>query len=929
MDIEFENEGVAAVNMTNFSVNFEYPWLLLLLIPMIAVTLFLYFRVSKKYRRTRNRITSMVLHIIVSVLSVAVLSGMTFSYEEINKDNEVILLVDMSFSGTETEDDKNDFVKAAIEECKENFDLGVVTFGYDQVCAVPLGSDIGDAYTEYLNAPLPDNSATDIASALLYARDLIGNPKTAKIVLISDGAETDGEAMTVIRAIAADGISVNTVYFPDNFDKDEVRLIDATLPDFNPSVEEQFAVSVTLQSSRGGKADIILKDNGARVSGVTGVDLNADGSIKQVELNCVLKTGGLHVLEFSVVADNSAGDAVAMNNTLYSYINVENFNKVLIVERDGGESAALAKIMKEEEDFDVSVVGIASESLPKTVDELRFYDQVILMNIANADMPEGFIDILNSYVKDFGGGMFTVGGNKTDKYGNEVANMYDRLDMRGTLYQEMLPVQAIDYTPPVAVMIIIDVSGSMNDSSSESGQTRIEAAKDGAKSAIRALSSRDYCAVMRLTNDFSLEMPLVPVTQYESVFEVIDGLTASGGTSYTPSIQRAGLVLAGARNVERRHIVLVSDGYPGDSYEEYSKAIRDNYNNNPDARITFSMIAIGVHENDSMATDLRRAAEEDGHGRFYPVMNTDKLIDTMREELNVDAIKAVNHEEFVPVIKDHTKVVNGIAQDTIPVLGGFYGTRVKDDDSVEVPLNGKYVPIYAQWKYGEGRVGSFMCDLGESSWSAQFMHDSVGEQLIKNMIRALMPSTDIHPTDIDVGFEEDNYTTYVSVYTDLEPDESVTVTIKEINADGSDGDERVLTPTKEQGYSRIPIVIKKPGVHQITVAKLVKDGDPVTYTAYRAFSYSREYDMFADSKVSETLMTELASESGGAVIPTNAAWSIFDEKIEHTKFVIDPTLALIIIVIVLFLLDIAVRKFKFKWLHEILRDRKNGNNNAA
>jgi len=33
-------------------------------------------------------------------------------------------------------------------------------------------------------------------------------------------------------------------------------------------------------------------------------------------------------------------------------------------------------------------------------------------------------------------------------------------------------------------------------------------------------------------------------------------------------------------------------------------------------------------------------------------------------------------------------------------------------------------------------------------------------------------------------------------------------------------------------------------------------------------------------------------------------------------------MALIIAAIVLFLLDVAVRKFKFKWIHEIIRERK-------
>jgi cellobiose-specific phosphotransferase system component IIC len=36
----------------------------------------------------------------------------------------------------------------------------------------------------------------------------------------------------------------------------------------------------------------------------------------------------------------------------------------------------------------------------------------------------------------------------------------------------------------------------------------------------------------------------------------------------------------------------------------------------------------------------------------------------------------------------------------------------------------------------------------------------------------------------------------------------------------------------------------------------------------------------------------------------------------------DPVIPFIIIAIVLFLLDIAVRKFKFKWIHELIRERK-------
>ena len=37
---------------------------------------------------------------------------------------------------------------------------------------------------------------------------------------------------------------------------------------------------------------------------------------------------------------------------------------------------------------------------------------------------------------------------------------------------------------------------------------------------------------------------------------------------------------------------------------------------------------------------------------------------------------------------------------------------------------------------------------------------------------------------------------------------------------------------------------------------------------------------------------------------------------------IDPRIPMMIALLILFLLDIAVRKFKWKWPHELIRDRK-------
>ena len=49
---------------------------------------------------------------------------------------------------------------------------------------------------------------------------------------------------------------------------------------------------------------------------------------------------------------------------------------------------------------------------------------------------------------------------------------------------------------------------------------------------------------------------------------------------------------------------------------------------------------------------------------------------------------------------------------------------------------------------------------------------------------------------------------------------------------------------------------------------------------------------------------------------------IYENAVEFRHISLDPRILFSIIIIVLFLLDIAVRKFKWKWLHEIIRDKR-------
>ena len=909
--------------MSNFRINFLYPWLLLILIPAFALGFYLYFRISKRYRRTRNRIVSMVCYFIVATLSILTLAGINFTYEIPNLETEVILLVDASYSGKDVETQKNEFIMDAIKDSKDVCQIGIVTFGYgDPVYAVPLTTNTSSAYSQYVMSEKPDGTATDIADALVYTRDLFKNKEVAKIVVISDGLETDGKAATVVKELAAEGIEVNSVYFPSEKPTQEVQLVGVTTPDYNVNIGDTFTLVANVKSSYEGTIKLELYDNGIFSNEIEAPVLNNSG-VQDLEIEHEFSLPGLHSLELKV---SGGGDSCEENNTYRSYMYIETFTKILMVERNTGESDSLKTLLLEEnEQFEIQTVNILTDvdTMPKTVNELRKYDQVILVNIANADMPEGFIDELYTYVNDIGGGLLTVGGNQVDEHGNQVldkgevvANAYNREDMYGTLYQEMLPVQAIDYTPPVAVMLVIDRSGSMDMPAGASAQTKLELAKEGAKACLNALTERDYCGIMTLEEKYTEEMRIQPMTQKAKLLAAIDGIQTGGGTVFQDALAGAGRSLQSVKNVERRHIILVTDGIPADGFADYSLPIQQ-YVNDVNAPVTFSFVIIGEDISNSDKNDIRRAAEL-GKGRFYDVWDVSSLPRIMREELNMKEIKAINYEPFQPKIDAHTGVVSGIEQVDIPELHGFYGTKLKS--GAEMSLKGEFVPIYAHWKYGQGMVGSFMCDLN-NVWSSEFMANATGRRLIMNIINGLFPTKNIRVQDIELVLQEGNYDLSMSVYTKVQAGESIELEITSPNASGALTETRTVKPSAEEGYSRIAFAITQPGVHLLTVKKLDAQGNVLAKTSmYKAFAYSEEYNMFYDAEDGKNLMISLAEGGQGQVI--KESHKIYEEIAKTLQRSYDPRIPFMITALVLFLMDIAVRKFKFKWIHEIIRDRK-------
>ena len=892
--------------MSNLQLNFTHPWLLLLIIPALILTLIPYFRVTKKYRRTRNRVLSIIFHSLAMFLAVNLLAGTTLSYELPNTENEVILLVDVSESNDENADAKNEFVETVINVCGKDFKVGVVKFGFDQKYVAELSYNTEAVFQSYMSSENPDTSATDIASALKYASGLFTNKNAAKIVLISDGIETDSAASSVIKSIAADGIKVDTVAFP-NSDINEIQIVSVNIPEQNIMLGENFSVDIMLRSNLGTvEQDLLLKvyDNGNEVGTA---DITVNKQEVSVPVALTINERGMHELTFELVSKN---DTLTQNNSYHTYVNLDTYDNILIIERYEGESAVLESIL--DLDYNVTTMSIESDTadIPSDIYAMAEYEQIILVNIAYSDMPAGFEELLNKYVYELGGGLFTVGGQNETVDGKIVPHAYNREDLASsTFYKQMLPINAVDFTPPIAVMIVVDTSASMS--------TCLDSALEGAIACLDSLSDRDFCGVMSFQTTATEEIQILPVSQKQDILESIKNIgnsPAAGNTVFSDAIMKAGRALSVIENVERKHIILVSDGAAGDPYETYLGYIEDNVKDD----ITMSVVTVNIDSSD--IEEMTNAAAAGG-GKFYNVTNSqiNTLPLVMQKDLALEAIADIEYgEEFSLSIKDYNSAIAGITEESIPPLTGYYGTVAKNN--AEVALMGKYVPIYASWKYGSGNVGSFMSDLN-GTWSEEFVNDIVGQAIITNIVRSLFPMNDVRVNDIGYEVKTDNYTTQVNVY-GVSATDKIELTVNPISESLSDLRDQGIKVTAAESNRRFTFVLKDAGLYEITITRYDAEGTLISETVfYKTFSYSEEYNQFpGKDPIGNDLLTLLA-ENGKGVVVTDAT-DVFTGLEKTLKKSFDPRIIFLILTIVFVLLDIAVRKFKFKWPHELIRERK-------
>ena len=404
---------------------------------------------------------------------------------------------------------------------------------------------------------------------------------------------------------------------------------------------------------------------------------------------------------------------------------------ILIIESISGESDKLSSMI--DSGHTVTVVDVKdSARMPASIDDLKTYDEVILVNIANRDMPQGFDKLLQSYVHDFGGGLLTVGGNTADSTpDNYKPNAYDKADMQGTVYQDMLPVEIMDPMSSIGVLIIIDSSGSMweRNGGEPWKKSKLYAAKQGAEACLGQLQDDDYVGILSLSDSYEISK-LYPLSQKGKILSEIDAIELGGGTIFEGALASARKALLANTEVDRRHIILITDGMPGDeNYDDYLNEAKMN------AKAGITMSIVGINCDHWEKSEMRKLAEAGGgeEKHFYDAADTASVSAMMQEALRLPELRGITFDRFIPDFSP-SFILPEMSQEQMPPLDGTYRSKLKDG-AAEI-LSSRYGPLYAQWSYGKGKVGSFMCDLN-GNWSSDFLNSEEGAELLNNIIIAL------------------------------------------------------------------------------------------------------------------------------------------------------------------------------------------------
>jgi len=841
------------------SLEFARPLLLLLLPAYIALIYLIDRRGGRHSRRIKHRVAR-VMRCLLTCLCVLALAAPSVVLP--GGQQAVWILADASASARGMQDQMTQSVRTALENKDASVNAGVIAFGGNAMVEKPLAQD--GTYNGVTTAV--DAQASDLPSALTLASALLPEDAQGRIVVLSDGATEDVRAAA--QQLAARGVTVDFQSFSGD------ALPDAQISQLNvPSRVYQgqsFTVTVQVTANHDTAGTLVLYQNRTPVSSREVTLRRGDNTFT---FRDTAADTGVVTYEARLISE---GDSCAQNDSMGGYVYVQGAPKLLLVEGRQGEGSEMAAMLSAAA---MQYETVLPAQLPYDAEQLRQYDGVVLINVDYDAADEEQWAALDSAVRVLGRGLTVIGGDSSYALGG----------YRGSKLEEMLPV-TIDVRnkldlPSLALMLVIDKSGSMSDGMF--GTTRLELAKEAAMRAAEVLTPNDQVGVIAFDDAAKWVVNLQKAEDVEAIQNQIGTIRPGGGTAFFTALYEATYALMNAQ-AQQKHIIFLTDGEAGDTgYLQLCDIMQQN-------DITLTTVAVGSGADQ---VTLRTLAQQGG-GRAYAANEFDNLPKIFTKETYLVSGSYVQNRTFTPVITEQSALTDF---EGFPQLSGYLAATEKSLATVSL-MSDREDPILAWWQYGAGRVVAFMAD-SRGAWTSEFLQWDQAAAFYGGMAAFTLPGEE---REGQLTTERQGDALRI-VYT--APEGAQTGLSTSVTALLPDGTQTQLALQESApGVYEGEIAAAQLGAYALRVEQRDASGELQRVMEGGAVNgYSGEYDL--RNQNAESTLPYLSALTGGREITDSA------EMLKSTRAVVrarrDLTQPLLWALMVLLLCDIALRRLSW------------------
>ena len=858
--------------------NFTTPlaFLLLLVLP--------YFVWLGRPRKTAVRRwrewTSLAMRVVILILLTLSLAGtqLVRAADEL----AVVFLVDASDSiSPEQAAQAEDFVRAAIETMTPEDQAAVILFGANALVERPMSglAELAPVTT------VPQRLHTDLAEAIRLGLALFPTGAARRLVILSDGAATIGDTQKAAQLAAASGVEISYVPLSRSSGDAEALLTHVDAPT-RIIQGDTFRIDVTAESNANTPATLRVLAGGNIVY-EEAVQLRRGVNNFSVRLRATEQEFARYRVQLTPI-----NDTFYQNNELAAFTEIVGPPRVLLVANDGtidddgtplpDESPQIRLAL---EATGLLVDRIRPSDLPASLAELSNYATVVLVNVNAKNLSPRKMEVLQSYVRDLGGGLVAVGGPTSYGMGGYF----------GTPLEETLPVEMQikdqERFPSVSMVIVIDRSGSMG--AQEGSLTKIQLAAEGAVRVVELLNDFDEITVIPVDTQPDNQIGPLPASDKETAINLIRQIGAGGGGIYVRTGLEAAAEALATSSTQVKHIILLADGADSEEKEGVPQLIEGLTAEG----VTVTTVSIGQGPDTAW---LQQMAEL-GNGRFHFTNQAANLPQIFTQETTAIQRSYLIEERFFPTLVSNSPILSGIT--AVPPLYGYVGTSPKD--TAQVVLNTHQGdPLLATWQYGLGRAVAWTSDA-TGRWGVDWVQWEGFPVFWAQAVRWTVSQERNSNVETVVNFDEEDAQLTVDVRDDN--GKFLNSLVMEANVVAPDGEvTNVILQQVAPGRYEADFTPQSDGAYFIRIAGTSPENEDVAVgqTSGWVLGYSPEYAQF---ETNPQLLESLAELTGGQML-TEAVTAVFDHTLPSEAAARPIWSWLTLAAVLLLPFDIAVRR---------------------